>query len=232
MMGERMPVSDWIVDLPREVERAIENRADDAELLSVLIEAQLLLRYGFPIDVVSLYTNYPDSRRDEEPVQRDRGIALSEYAPGGEIVVDGHIHRSVALFDLFGGGSEGEPNAWYYECRNCRNVDVEQDTDGTLPLAMTQCSLCQLPTEPRRTITPSGFRTEWSRQRVYRGGGRETIGYASAARLLPGTGAGADDSATEFDGRLKLHQRQGSLLMVNSGDGGRASLYVLSVATG
>jgi hypothetical protein len=224
MLGENMPVKDWIDALPREVERSIENRADDAELLSALIEAQLLPRYGFPIDVVSLYTNYPDSRRDDEPVQRDRGIALSEYGPGGEIVVDGHIHRSVALFDPFGGGREGVPDAWYYECRSCRNVDVEEDTDGTTPVTMTQCSLCQLPTEPRRTITPTGFRTEWSRQRVYRGGGRETIGYASPARLLPGTGAGADDSVTEFDGRLNLRQRQGSLLMVNAGDGGEGFL--------
>jgi len=84
-----MPIIEWLSSLPDEVYEAITQRNDNQLTMDVLMEAQLLPRYGFPIDVVSLWVNYPDvDARVSEPVQRDRGIALSEFAPGGEVVVD------------------------------------------------------------------------------------------------------------------------------------------------
>ena len=216
MVGLTLPFDTWLAELPGEVAQSIAHSGDEVPLLDALMQAQLLPRYGFPIDVVSLHTEYPDRVFSSDPVQRDRSIALSEYAPGGEVVIDGYIHKSVALFDAFGDGTENAPDGWYYECRTCRHVEVSEDRSEVQPLTMNQCSICGQTTEPRRTTTPGGFRTDWRRERVYRGGGRERIGSTSPARLLPGEAI--DVSREICDGRVRISQRRGALLVINSGD--------------
>ncbi|RMF31516.1 MAG: DUF1998 domain-containing protein [Chloroflexi bacterium] len=57
------------------------------ELLGFLGTRNVLPKYGFPTDVVELRTHYihrPEAGRVE--LQRDLRIAISEYAPGGEVV--------------------------------------------------------------------------------------------------------------------------------------------------
>lgn len=208
----------WIRELPTEVEQAIAGRLSDTPLIEVLLQAQMLPRYGFPVDVVSLWTERP-TRGETEPTQRDRSIALSEFAPGGELVVDGYIHQPVALFDPFR-NEEGAyaPSGWYYECTECRHVDMEQTTNDEPSSSMSYCAVCGARTAPRRTVTPCGFRTQWGKRRVYRGGGRETIGRSSGARLLPGSGL-LEQTARMGD-RIGVAVRRGRLLVVNSGDGG------------
>src|SRR5581483_3755770 len=151
MLGVPMPVEAWMSEIESEVNQALAHAVDEASLLDELMGAQLLPRYGFPIDVVSLYTDYPSHALTSEPIQRDRSIALSEYAPGGEVVVDGYIHRSVGLFDPFTDGSVYSPDGWFYECRICRHVEVVRDSSISPPVTMAQCSVCLSATEPRRT---------------------------------------------------------------------------------
>lgn len=223
MLPRDMPIMQWLESLSQEIDLAIERRSDDMPFMDALMQAQLLPRYGFPIDVVSLWTHEPDvASRFSEPVQRDRGIALSEYAPGGEIVVDGYIHRSVGLFDPFGDGTENQPDGWYYDCANCRHVEAEETSIASPPPQLLQCSICGSPTDPRQTLTPSGFRTEWGRQQVYRGGGRDIVGYTPLARLLPGEGP--DYTEPLLEDRIRASQRRGALLMVNAGPSGAGFL--------
>ncbi len=218
IVGSEMPVEEWIDAVPSEVERAIENRDPNDAVMTAFFDAQLLPRYGFPIDVVQLWTTLPMVGRFSEPVQRDRGIALAEYAPGGEIVVDGYIHESVGLFDPFGDGTECQPDGWYYECDTCHHVEVSNDRGDVEPPELNMCRICGQATAPRRTLTPAGFRTAWGRRRVYRGGGRETVGFTSGARLLPGDVAEREQELLE--GRASLGQRRGALLVVNTGQDG------------
>jgi hypothetical protein len=223
MFPDGMPVVQWLEALPAEIESAIEGRRDELAFMDVLMQRQLLPRYGFPIDVVSLWTREPDTdRMYTEPVQRDRGIALSEYAPGGEIVIDGYIHRSIGLFDPFGDGTENHPSGWYYDCANCRHVEEEETSRETPPPQLLQCSICGSPTYPRQTLTPSGFRTEWGRQQVYRGGGRDIVGYTPQARLLPGEGG--EYGEVLFGTRVRVNRRRGALLVVNAGPSGAGFL--------
>lgn len=220
MLPPGMPLEQWIASLPSEIERAIHHRRDEEPVINVLMEAQMLPRYGFPIDVVDLWTQHPNiDIRVSEPIQRDAGIALSEFAPGGEIIVDGYIHKSAGLFDPYGDQTAYEPYGWYYECRNCRHVEILEDSSEVIPMTLEHCHLCLAPTEPRRVITPSGFRTEWGKQRVYRGGGREIVGYTSVARLLPGEGA--EMGKMLLGERVRCHQRRGGLLQVNTGEAGK-----------
>jgi hypothetical protein len=216
MLKCAMPVEIWANELPVEVGKAVQHCKDEAPVMDALMEAQLLPRYGFPIDVISLWTHYPDvDPQVSEPIQRDGGIALSEFAPGGEIIIDGYIYKSVGLFDQYGDGTEYKPDGWYYECRNCRHVMTIDDSSSTVPPVLEHCHVCLSPTEPRRVLHPKGFRTDWDKQKVYRGGGRETIGFISPARLLPSEGT---DGIFIMENRVKVQQRRGALLIVNSGE--------------
>lgn len=220
MLPSGMPLEQWMASLSGEIEKAIQHRRDEEPVINVLMEAQMLPRYGFPIDVVDLWTQHPNMDiRVSEPIQRDAGIALSEFAPGGEIIVDGYIHKSTGLFDPYGDQTAYQPHGWYYECRNCRHVEILEDPTETIPLTLEHCHVCLAPTEPRRVITPSGFRTEWGKQRVYRGGGREIVGSTSVARLLPGEGPEMGDLL--LSGRVRCYQRRGALLKVNNGEAGK-----------
>lgn len=220
MLPSSMPLEQWITDLPGEVEKAIQHHRDEAPLIDVLMEAQMLPTYGFPTDVVGMWTQQPNlGTRVSEPIQRDAGIALSEFAPGGEIIVDGYIHKSAGLFDPYGNDLAYKPHGWYYECRNCRHVDILQDAPEDAPAVLQRCRMCLAPTEPRRVNTPSGFRTHWGHQRPYRGGGREVVGHTSVARLLPGEVP--ETGSTILADRVRCHQRRGALLQVNTGEAGK-----------
>ena len=67
------------------------------KLHDVLAQASILPIYGFPIDVVNLLTQRNDTRRiwgsGGHRLQRDRRMALTEYAPGQDVVVDDRVHR-------------------------------------------------------------------------------------------------------------------------------------------
>lgn len=70
------------------------------KLHDVLAQASVLPIYGFPIDVVQLLTQRNDTRlwgSGGHRLQRDRRLALTEYAPGQDVVVDDRVHRSVAV---------------------------------------------------------------------------------------------------------------------------------------
>jgi len=87
------------------------------DLLGFLGSRNVLPKYGFPTDVVELSTHHlsaPDAGRIE--LQRDLRIAISEYAPGGEVVAAKHI--------WVGGGLNKRPNRdWptfhYAVCPEC-----------------------------------------------------------------------------------------------------------------
>lgn len=86
-------------------------------LLGFLGSRNVLPKYGFPTDVVELRTNHlPVDVAGRVELQRDLRIAISEYAPGGEIVAAKHIWVS--------GGINQRPNRdWptynYAVCPQC-----------------------------------------------------------------------------------------------------------------
>jgi len=212
----------WLATLPDEMEKAIQNSRDEEDLLEVIINAGLLPRYAFPVDVVALYRSRPGRYEVEDDVSRDLQIALSEFAPGGELVIDGNEYQVVGLYDRFEGGPY-EPTGQFYQCVECRAVyfrplDAQGQPTTQWPAI---CETCSAPHEPRRVsyaTRPPGFRTDWRVRDVkkYRGGKQERAGYASTAQLE--MGASVDSGDLCFDDRLWISLRSNSdLYSVNRG---------------
>ncbi|MGD9101737.1 MAG: helicase-related protein, partial [Anaerolineae bacterium] len=95
------------------VTRTVRSR----NLLGFLGSRNVLPKYGFPTDIVELRTNHlPADVARRIELQRDLRIAISEYAPGGEVVAAKHIWVS--------GGLNKQPNRdwqiyYYAVCPEC-----------------------------------------------------------------------------------------------------------------
>jgi len=221
-------VRHWLAELPQRVKKVISTTHGNTELLAALIDGNLLPRYAFPIDVVALWTRKPSYHSGHEEIQRDLAIALSEYAPGSEVVKDQRVYTCVGLYQPFESKPDYGPTGWYYQCYRCRAVHRSQGMED--PKWRT-CRVCNAPvgggkTKPVPFIEPTGFCTDWTEEpQRYRGGGRDRAGYTSQAQLLPSEGA--EEYTPSFDGRLQYNVSTGNLNVVNLGpDRQRPGFYI------
>jgi ATP-dependent helicase YprA (DUF1998 family) len=128
------------------------NKIADRRLHDELARASILPIYGFPIDVVRLMTSQRQHR-----LERDRRLALGEYAPGQEIVVDDRVHTSVGMVR-----PEKLLQQYYWVCQNCNYF-----TSDLQEKIYDVCPICgeppQLPSEKKTRLykVPSAFTTEW-----------------------------------------------------------------------
>jgi ATP-dependent helicase YprA (DUF1998 family) len=139
------------------------------QLHEELAKASILPIYGFPIDVVQLLTR--DSKQfsqgqGKHRLQRDRRLALGEYAPGQEVVVDDRVHTSVGVLR-----PEDLPNRFYWVCQSC-NFFMAASTDTELLTRLGEaegdlkCPVCQAKPpineqKPRSYKIPKAFMTDW-----------------------------------------------------------------------
>jgi ATP-dependent helicase YprA (DUF1998 family) len=142
------------------------------KLHDVLAQASILPIYGFPIDVVNLLTQRNDTRRiwgsGGHRLQRDRRMALTEYAPGQDVVVDDRVHRSVAVvrpIDL--------PIRYYWVCDRC-NVFVNRGNQADIKTCLEnrigdlECHVCGAEVREgklgvgRAYVIPRSFSTNWA----------------------------------------------------------------------
>lgn len=90
-------------------------------ILESLSKYCVIPKYGFPVDVVDLqiYENgVPVTKYD---MDRDLRIAISEYAPDSEVVVDGN--KYVSKYITFKKQSEF-PKNWFVTCPTCERINV------------------------------------------------------------------------------------------------------------
>src|SRR5207249_2368393 len=76
----------------------IASTAGYPDLSQRLAERGLLPMFGFPTQVRHLYTRLPRSSQPWPPegaIDRDLRMAVSEFAPGNEIVLDKFVYRSI-----------------------------------------------------------------------------------------------------------------------------------------
>lgn len=141
------------------------------KLHDVLAQASILPIYGFPIDVVQLLTQRNDTwvgGNGGHRLQRDRRMALTEYAPGQDVVVDDRVHRSVAVvrpIDLV--------TRYYWVCDQC-NVFVNKSNQAEIKKHLEtltgelQCRVCGTEVKEgkagvgRAYVIPRSFSTNWS----------------------------------------------------------------------
>jgi len=135
-------------------------------LLDRLFTKAVLPRYAFPTDVVSFTVFDPSSTayRAEIAYSPQAGLtqALSQYAPGREVWVDGRKFRSMAIYSGF---HKDRINAYraqklYFECGRCGYAKLEEPDDNHRRGDTEDCPACKKkagmgPAE--RWIVPVGF---------------------------------------------------------------------------
>ena len=96
-------------NLVAEIDAVVESPSYHQDALSErLAHAGLLPMFGFPTDVRNLYTRTP--RANPWPprtnvIDRDISIAVSQFAPGSQIVKDKQLHTAVGVAELFPRGN-------------------------------------------------------------------------------------------------------------------------------
>ncbi|OYE00768.1 DEAD/DEAH box helicase [Nostoc sp. 'Peltigera membranacea cyanobiont' 232] len=128
-----------------------------------LAQASILPIYGFPIDVVRLLTgesNEYNSAQGKHRLERDRRLALGEYAPDQEIIVDDRMYKSVGILKP----TELEQK-FYWVCQNCNHF-LDANTGDEL---VESCPVCgDEPSSPaakkmKLYKVPKAFTTDWEK---------------------------------------------------------------------
>lgn len=139
--------------------------ADNGKLLDTLFDQSLLPKYAFPTDVATFSVfeenSGPWSPKRRYSPQQALNAALSQYAPGHEVWVDGQRYLSLGIYAE---RDEERLNAYrerrlYYQCRTCNYADL-LDWDEGYPEQTRDCPACKSRASlgpARRWIRPPGF---------------------------------------------------------------------------
>ena len=127
LVNEHKP-SDFILRFIRTIK--------ETYLLTYLSRQGVIPKYGFPVDVVSLQILHHGDEAKSLELDRDLRIALSEYAPGSQVVAAGKVWTSRYLKLL---PARTWPKYTYAICDYCQCYQrVLADTQEHL----TRCRLC------------------------------------------------------------------------------------------
>lgn len=136
-------------------------------LLSGLADRGFLPGHGFPSDIVTFIPGREFKLPDDSPQdgsrqsralgpQRSLDIAIRDYAPGSEIVLDGLVHRSAGVTLNWQRPATEENLAdiqslkQHWQCRNCGESDVSRPPE--------QCPACRYsPLKVLNFLRPAGF---------------------------------------------------------------------------
>ena len=146
-------------------------RLEDEYLLSELANRQFLPGYGFPNGIVSFVPltmgdlkrrKSPAAERDDSSGRRlgypsrQMEMAIREYAPGAEIVMDGRVYESGGVTLNWhippgvGNANEVQALRHVWRCRRC-------GATGDLHAPPDRCPQCEGPVESRKYLEPAGF---------------------------------------------------------------------------
>ena len=174
------------------VDSACREALPDDALSEVLANSGVLPLYGFPTDVRRLYTEKPQGFFAGDYIDRAANIAVSEYAPGTELVKDKKVHVPIGITgdtQKWSGGGRAYKGPWTAGvCGACLTVNVEgkpQRGGSSLPAACAVCGATEPTYKKHAVVEPTAYRTSYS-GRPYdgarRGGVRSTlpkIGFAA-----------------------------------------------------
>lgn len=132
-----------------QLERA-RNTMETQKIISFFSRNNLIPKYGFPVDTIELYTNLcyqlsSYSNTSDLKLQRDLSLAISEYAPGSEIIANGKMYKSEYIKT-----APEKSKTWrqfaYAECTNpkCRHLNtVEYYEIEVHAIESHKCSECK-----------------------------------------------------------------------------------------
>lgn len=199
------------------VEAVASESGGHDDLAQRLAEAGILPMFGFPTRQRRLYQDRPRGREVTKSIGRQIDIAISEFAPGSEIVKDKGVYTAVGLVDYQRRG----PTNWISVndpqgpaspvglCRACSGVD---------PAGSPACPTCgSSESDGTYRVTtvaePRGFRTNF----------REPEDYDGTFEFTPRSGharLSVADTLTEGQfGRLSIRYGKARVLVVNDAGG-------------
>nr|MDO8115772.1 DEAD/DEAH box helicase [Candidatus Sigynarchaeota archaeon] len=105
----------WNIEWAERRQNTICNR----KLIDFLSSKSILPKYGFPVDVVELTVLSTAPQASQIQLDRDLKLAISEFAPGSQVVANGMLWTSYAIKTL-------RARAWpvyeYFLCPDCGNL--------------------------------------------------------------------------------------------------------------
>lgn len=129
-------------------------------LINYLSESGVLPSYSFPLHTVELMLPKNVSDRDNLRLTRDLRQAITEYAPGSEVVADKRIWKSEK--PLF--WKDAPPKHEYRICEHCHHLEMSEGAG--LPLSSSQvfCTVCGEvfgnKSKIRTFVEPEGFQAD------------------------------------------------------------------------
>ncbi|MGN6128685.1 MAG: Zn-binding domain-containing protein, partial [Humibacter sp.] len=159
-------------DLAQEVGAIVErpNQLNSNEVSARLAFAGLLPMFGFPTRVRRLYSKnlFPQDDEDDNTVaDRALNVAVSNYAPGADVVRDGMVHLAAGFVAYSGIGAGRRKIPPFGEehlvrrCPNCGRTDLGGADGGA-------CGTCGSAVVSFAMYEPLGFRTTYD-AKPYRG---------------------------------------------------------------
>ncbi|WP_300380071.1 helicase-related protein, partial [Clostridium sp.] len=97
----------------------IINTYKDKSNINYLSDRNILPKYGFPVDVVSLDILNNDMCAKEIDISRDLKMAISEFAPGCSVVANGKVWTSYSINQE---SKKGWPTFDYAICDKCKKI--------------------------------------------------------------------------------------------------------------
>ncbi len=217
---QRQDLLQWAVDdngLFTQVDAIATELSGHDDLAQRLAESGVLPMFGFPTRERRLYQARPRGREATAFVSRQIDIAISEFAPGSEIVKDKGVYTAIGLVDYQRRGPnnwipvrdpEG-PETFVGLCRTCSGVDP-----GGSPACPTCGSSTADGTYRVTTVAePRGFRTNYGEPEDYDGTFKFTPRSGHARLSL------ANQLANHQVGQLTIRHGKAKVLVVNDAGG-------------
>jgi hypothetical protein len=130
-----------------------------ADLIAILAKRGFLPRYAFPLDVVELVTKEDRYSESDVELNRDRGLAIAEYAPGAQVIARKTLYTSGGL--AFSSRREIPDPEWFWRCPTCQMIRTEITKASLKECLGDACPVCGgrvLVAAFRRFIQPIAFR--------------------------------------------------------------------------
>lgn len=117
---------------------------ESENIISFLSKKNVIPKYGFPVDTVELKVHNLDIGNIE--LQRDLSVALSEYAPGSEVIADGKLITSRYIKRV----PKKEWPAYEYSICSCGTLNIEPYVQNYSNL--TICKACKKSIDSKKGV--------------------------------------------------------------------------------
>lgn len=135
----------------------IQNTYLKKDVLSFLSSSNVLPKYGFPVDVVNLDILHHGENAKVINISRDLKLAISEFAPGSEIVANKKVWKPYALNMS---KMKGWPVQQYSICKTCGRL-YSYHVDLGVPAEGKEAACCNEPLNYYYYLQPVfGFSTK------------------------------------------------------------------------